>query len=313
MRGIPKDNPFVEDAEGYFWFTDGNHVDLLHRKTCEVLPLEEKFPAGIPFSSPIEHLWAARDGGIYLKELGSQAFFHYHPSTGITELSHLKGSGAVYATASGLWAHDNKLGWRKFDYLTHEILAAFKIKWGGGFIHGYRAPEDWFSYFDPITKETVLLKIGTIAADEIMRIPAEKGNPKFKYQILYHKPLDLLILNAPYTNGELVAIDPDAKKVIPIGPAPGQDPPAFHSTLYVDREGILWRKQPSSLGLLKISKPIFTRYGEGLASRGLWANENRLLVQSAYIDFNQPETIRHIMGLTQIQSVLTTDKKEIWL
>ncbi|MEO0726774.1 MAG: ATP-binding protein [Bacteroidota bacterium] len=315
LRGIPRPNLLVEDAEGYFWFTDGNHIDLMHRKTFEVLSLAEKFPNGVPFDHPMEQLWQGVDGGIYMKTINTQEFYHYHPNTGFTSLPHLQGAGSVLAKKKGLWAHfGGKIGWVKFDYENRGILKRFNTAATAYLIEGYKTAEDWFVECNFDEGVMRILKVLENSTEEMMRIQIPLGvntsSPKF---VLYNAVDDQLYLNVSTGESNLSLIDLENRQLLPVTNVKDKNQDTYKTTLLIDKQGVYWQQTEEGLRLVKIFKPVFSQYANGYPTRGLWADDHRLFIQFRYVDLDRSTEVNQIPELERLQSTLHTTKDQLWL
>lgn len=314
LQGIPRANLMVEDAEGYFWFTDGNHIDLMHRKTFEVITLGDKFPEEVPFTSSIEQFWQGPDGSVYMKTLDTETFYHYHPQTGFTVLPHLQGAGSVYAKPDGLWANFQGSRWIKFDYKTNEVLKSFEAEFGADWIIGFRKQEDWFCYFSSTDTTFVIANVlDDSTIEEFLRIPTKVPPPGIRNMLLYNAVEDQLLINFPLGGHSMVLLDFASRQTVPLKKVFGEEESTYQNSLFVDNKGIYWQNSPKGLTLVKVSKPIFSRYAKGYATRGLWANDQHLVLQFRYVDFQQPDEVKQIEGLSRIQSIFYQEKDELWL
>ncbi|MEO0726773.1 MAG: ATP-binding protein [Bacteroidota bacterium] len=313
LRGVPRASQMVEDAEGYFWFTDGNHVDLMHRKTFEVLSLAEKFPDGVPFKPPIGQFWQGLDGGVYMRQISTEEYYYYHPTSGFKHLPHLKGVGSVHAKKDGLWAHTEGQGWRKYALDNNELLKSFALDHQCYLIHNYREEEDWFAYFNDISREVVIIKVLEEQTEEIMRISSPEGHPYTRPYVFYDPNHKQLVLNMKYADHSFSLIDLATKSIIPVPEADEDRNSTFLPTMAIDNNGIYWQRSLKGLRLLKLSEPVFTPYASGIAARGLWANDQYLFAQNSYVELNQPQELNSISEVEPIQSTFAQNKEELWL
>ena len=88
LRGVPKSKILVEDDEGYIWVTYIDKIDLIHTKTLEIIPLEEKIKSELPFKGEIFRIRPARNHHVFINQRGK--WYQYHSSTGIIELPELE-------------------------------------------------------------------------------------------------------------------------------------------------------------------------------------------------------------------------------
>ena len=315
LRGIPRGHTLVEDAEGLFWFTDGVHVDLINRRTYEVIPLSEKFQDQLPFSNAILRFWQAANGGVYIKERNTEAIYYYHPSSGFETLPHFQGASSIALKSDGLWVCYKSGGCSKYRDHHGPIVKSFSTLSGVAYswITNYREGEDWFTYYDGTAQEIVILKVLQQGQEEVLRIPFTYRSTLLRFMILYDPFLEQLVLNTPFADHTFSIVDLEKKQIVPVKAATqGEDEPFLH-TYFIDNRGIHWQQSPQGIRLLKVSKSIFSRYARGRPTRGLWASQDQLLIQNRYLSFSEPEQLQVIAEPRRIKSVWTANKDELWV
>ena len=237
LRGTPRANPLVEDTEGYFWFTDGLHVDLLNRHTLEVISLEEKFPNDLPFELPIRNIWKAPQGGVFLKIDEEGTIFHYHPTTGFRYIPYLQGASYIDCDNQYTWAYFNPHKWIKFDLNTDQALKTIPDLYRAHLIPNYRPGEDWFAILQSESLTIKILKAHKDRLEEVFSFQVEEEPPDFKAVVIHNPITDHLIFNGLYQDQSLSRIDLNRKEVIPIKNFTPMNSSISHRLLYIDKTG----------------------------------------------------------------------------
>ncbi len=315
LRGIPRGHTLIEDAEGLFWFTDGVHVDLVDRRTGKVIPLSEKFKEPLPFSNAILRFWQGAKGGVYIKERYTEAIYFYHPSSGFEALPQFQGALSITVKPEGLWVCYKSGECAKYHDHHGPIAKSFPTLSGVAFswITNYREGEDWFTYYDGEAQKIIILKVLEQGQEEVFSIPFPYSNTLLRFMVLYDPFIDQLVLNTPFADHTFSIIDLEKRQVVPVRAATqGSDDPFLH-TYFIDNRGVHWQQSPRGLRLLKVSKSVFSRYIRHLQTRGLWANQDKLLIQNKYLSFSEPDQIQRIAGPHKIKSVWTDKQDELWV
>ncbi|MEL6660700.1 MAG: ATP-binding protein, partial [Bacteroidota bacterium] len=315
LRGIPRGHTLIEDAEGFFWFSDGVHVDLVNRRTYEVIPLSEKFKSGLPFRNAILRFWQGANGGIYIKERDTDAIYYYHPESGFEALPQFNGASSITLKPEGLWVCYNSGECSKYKDHHEPAIKSFSTSGGVAFswITNYRRDEDWFTYYDSKAEEIVILKILKQRQQEVLRIPSSDSHTLLRFMILYDPVIDQLVLNTTFADHTFSIIDLEQKQIVPVkAVTQGEDDPFLH-TYFIDNRGIHWQQSPRGIRLLKVSKSIFSRYTRQLQTRGLWASQEQLLIQNNYLSFSEPDQLQRIAEPNRIKSVWTAKRDELWV
>ncbi|MEL6835885.1 MAG: ATP-binding protein [Bacteroidota bacterium] len=313
LRGPIKGTSIVEDAEGYFWLTDGVHIDLFNRKTLNVTPLEEKFPDGVPFASTVHQFWQGRRGGVYIKERYTNEFFYYHPETGFEAIPEFKGAVWITDKKDGLWV--TYKGGMHYKYAPNrsQILKSFSIPHHAFWISGYREHEDWFAYFQGNTQEVVIVEALDEGIKEVFRVSTPERVPYVKQLVVYNSVENQLVLNVPHADHRFSIIDLDEKRVIPAVAETSLGNNTFRYTHFIDNRGVYWQQSPRGLQLLKVSKPVFKRYASDLATRGLWADDEKLIIQDKYVSLTNPSQWQWISGRSRIKCTWAANQDELWI
>lgn len=313
LRGVPRGHSIVEDADGYFWLTDGVHVDLMKRKTFEVMPLSQKFGGGTPIAHGILRFWQGNNGGIYLKQRKTEAVFYYHPDSGVEAVPKFDGASQIMPKKDGIWVCYPNGECRKYDAKNGRVLKSFAEMAGPTLIAKFREEEDWFSYFDGNKQEVVILQILPEGKQEVMRISCATDRPSQRFLLVYNPVEDQLIMNAPHEDHSFSIVDVDQKKVIPAREVIDRGNKAFLYTHFVDNRGVYWQQSARGLRLLKVSTSSFERYLNGEQSRGLWANASHVFIQNKYVSFAEPEKLQRIPEPKRIKTVWAANKNELWV
>jgi len=303
LRGVPRENLLVEDAEGYFWFTDGTHVDLMNRKTFEVISLEKKFPEGVPFELPIEQIWQGENGSIYFKQLTNETFYRYHPDEGFKYLPYLDGSGSVVAKPEGIWVHSKDDLWRKFDPQTGRLLKSVHMVNRGTWIKGFRGEEDWFGCLDEANQDILLIRAYEDSVEEMARFHTPTATIRERQYVLYNSVTGQLVLNVPGDQDGFTLLDLENQSLIPVRRAATKGIATYQPTILIDNRGVYWQRTPKGLRLVKVSEPIFTEYSPGMPARGLWADSQNLVIQTRFVPLAQPNQVKPIKGIKRLLSV----------
>ncbi|MEO0727040.1 MAG: ATP-binding protein [Bacteroidota bacterium] len=315
LRGIPRGHAIIEDAEGFFWFTDGVHVDLINRRTYGVIPLREKFKSGLPFRNAILRFWQGPNEGVYIKERDTDAVYYYHPSTGFEALPQFQDASSITLNSEGLWVCYKDGDCLKYKDHHGPVIKSFSglDRVAYSWITNYRAGEDWFTYYDPETQEVVILKVLQQGQQEVFRIASPYKSTLLRFMIIYDPVIGQLILNTPFADHTFSIVDLEQKQIIPVkAVTQGGDDPFLH-TYFIDNRGIHWQQSPRGIRLLKVSKSIFSRYTRHIQTRGLWASQDQLLIQNNYLSFSEPDELQIIAEPRKLKSVWTTKRDELWV
>ncbi|MEM1218059.1 MAG: ATP-binding protein [Bacteroidota bacterium] len=313
LRGTPRTNKIVEDANGYFWFTDGLHVDLLNRHTLEVVALEDKFSDNLPFELPIRNIWKAPKGGVFIKIDEEGTIYHYHPKTGFRYLHYLQGAATIDCDEVHTWAYYGDCTWAKFNVETDERLKTVSNMYRAQLIADYRPGEDWFAFLHTELLTVKILKAHDGGTEEVFSFQVEEEPPDYKMLVLHNPVTDQLILNGLYQDQTLSQIDLENNQIVPIKNFTPMNTAVFHRLLHIDKNGIYWQQAKHGLRLIKISPSVFTHYARENPARGIWANDSILIIQHHFVELDKPNERKVIPDLPPSQSTLNIETEELWV
>ncbi len=316
LREIPNPRHIAEDAEGYIWLNQGNKIDLLHHRTFEVIPFEEKFKDIAKEKFTCKNIIQGSDGRVVIELLlksDKWKRYLYHPQTGIKDLDYLpsKKTQHIYIKENAIWIGTRKEQWKKRDLETGKVLKQLKLD-----KQLYSTPRIIPSKHH--TEDLFSAKRG----EEIVIFEAKKrGQIKeifsFKYEGIIRPSInpfygynkDQIVANI---GEKLYLIDIRTKQVIAFNTRQNSNN-EINRILLIDNNDVIWTKSNlRGVEMFKINASNFSLYAPNSPVRGMVVRDSFLFTNKYKIPLNAPNDLIEL-GLKKNQAYELTHKNQVWI
>ena len=296
LRDIPKPNQLVEDEEGYIWLNQYSNIDLLHRKTFEVVRFEDKFKTFIQTTFgekkfSIKKLLSLENNSILisLEVRGEPSkVYQYDVETGIKEVPVLRGKDINLGIIrkNEVWA-SNKKQWIKYNLTTGEILNQFKDTRKLKFVYGSYLPKDLF--YTAKGKDILIYEAKGGELVEFLKIGSDFNKKSAnKTRVFYDDQSNLLIISL---QDGLAYYDLSTKKLAWFQTFQKTNY-EFIARIYIkDNNNNLWGINRNGVQVIKITTSKFKSYFDaGIQSRGIWISDDFISTNRFIQYFDNPNT-----------------------
>ena len=303
VRGIK------EDKAGYIWYWCKNGLDFIHKKTFEVLTFEERFknpPFEFKDIFSILNITNSNDQILIITQkkqyflLKEDETFEHLPFFDHQKRILFEGNEIWYRTDTQLIRAD--ISGKTLNQFSNIPLRLRPV--------ASNTPNKRFFFHEKSKNEIVLYQFlnQKLKVLQVVQLPLESNILGLKY--LPHLDKVLIIRNQK-NNDKHFILDLKTNTVVPI--SIGISDWTIH---YYDKNGLSWFSSFEGLILVDIQKQRFDIYKEAFRSRGIWANEETVLVASERNSdvFFDKKTKNKKKGMTKsLFSTLLTDKKNLWV
>lgn len=262
------------DEDGYAWLNyEKKVVDCFHTTSFETLTFDERF-TDAPFKeNEIRKVFSSKvDGSIIIQTWSAKS---YQLESGKwTYLPTMDRADILFFDKDEVWYNKDKACFR-IDQ-NGKVKKEFSNDGGLGIkVGGNTNGIAKLCKFDPSTKELTVYNYQdeqrTLVSKTILPLQIKTLNG-----IHYNAVLDKFILRTTdqVNQNKVFVFDEVTKDMVPI---PIDN---YISLLHIDRKGILWFNTLTSVVMVKIQPSRFDVYPEVSHSRGIWANEDVVVINS---------------------------------
>ena len=309
LRGLPRKNRLVEDDEGYIWVASVDKIDLIHTKTLEIIPLEEKIKDGLLLKGKISKIKQLDNHQILFKQ--SNQWYQYHSSTGIRSLPELNKANEIQKGINGkLWLYQH----------PNVLIGNYDLKnkkWIPLSIEGINAVRPVTFYTDkelvwirkPYSLTILELKNETLTTiAEFTTETKMETRPMF---VSFFSEQNLLVTNFDWRNKGLSVIDLKNKKLIPVKKSADKIIHVGGSESLYQTQNTIWKGVQKSVIQLNIKKTNFHQYLPTTQHRGIKVLNNYLFANVFKLSLENPNDIQEreepFLGVEQ------NIKDEVWI
>jgi signal transduction histidine kinase/CheY-like chemotaxis protein/AraC-like DNA-binding protein/ligand-binding sensor domain-containing protein len=297
------------DEAGYSWLNyEKKVVECFHTSTFETLTFTERFPDA-PFKEKnIRKIFSSKqDGSIFLQTWKAKSYWLkngkwiYLPTMDKTIPTFFNKDIIWYSKDDAYYQIDKNGQVSKVFSNENKYSVNINISTKGIYK---------ISQFNPQKKEFTVFDYQNKQRTEVSRtiLPLQDRTIN---GIHYNAALDKFIFRTVDNTNQRKAFvfDATTEQVTPI---PLEN---FESLLLIDKKGVLWFNTLTNIVLVKIQPTSFDIYPEVNASRGIWANDEFVLVNSErnYSTFFNQKTQQQIGLLKdELFSIFHDDKNKLW-
>ena len=297
------------DSAGYAWLNyKKKGVECFHTTTFEVLKFTERFK-NAPFEvQDIRKIFGAKeDGTIILQTVNTKSYrldndkWTYLPTMDNATLTFFNKNVVWYNKNGGCYKLDKngknlKIFSDAGNFLTQvdkSIKGVYKL-----------------CRFNLKTNELIVFDYQKEQLKEISRTRLFLQNNILR-DIQYNAPLDKFILHTTNKAKKRKAFVFDANteqmRPIPLD--------SYEFLLHIDKRGVLWFNTLTNIAMVKIQPTRFDVYPKIIASRGIWANDEFVIINSGRTNsviFNQKNQQPIRILERPLFANFHGDKKELW-
>lgn len=264
---------FYEDEEGYLWLIYYDGIEFIHHETFEVLTFEERF-GNTDFQPDKIRYSAQNENGQILIELNNLKKYLYYNKT----LKYLPFMGVhgFYLSNAGVWdCNPNQAILYNFE---GKKLKSLKSKYSHlQVFHQSQNGKVYGSIYDNASKQFRIFSFYDGKEKEIAAIPIKKEfiwRWRFK---LDEQNNYIIAYNSLDFDLDIFYIDLESRKYKRF-PIEGDK-----TFLHKDRNSIIWITSNQGLSLIKLQKTPFEYYKDVVNTRGIWANQEKVIVSSSHL------------------------------
>ena len=310
LRGLPRKRRLVEDDEGYIWVVAVDKIDLIHTKTLEILPLEEKIKGELPPTGKISKIKQLDNHQILFKQQGN--WYKYHSSTGIEALPKMKKANEIEKGLGGklwLYKHPNILI-GSYDLKADKVtpFSSIELANGGKPITNYTDKELFW------LKSPFAISIWELKSNTFNKIVEFTTNTRMEIRPIFTSFLpeqNLLVTNFDWKNKGYSVIDLDNKKLIPVENSTDKIIHAGGGESMFRTQNTIWRSVRKSIIQLSVRETNFYQYLPENPHRGIRVFDNYLFSNKYKMSLDNPSDIQEraepFFGVEQ------NIKNELWI
>ena len=314
LRVLTGINRLVEDDEGYIWIASVDKIELIHTKTLEIIPLEEKIKDELPFKGKVIKLKQLENHQLLFRQ--GNTWYQYHSSTGIIALPKLEN---VYDIIVGrdnkiwLYAHLNKLI-GSYDVKNKKVtpISSFSIDIPIRIrpIANYKEKELFYGS----TKHTlIIVELKNKTFTKIAEFPTDNHIKVATIDVTFMPEQNLFITNFDWKHKGLSVIDWENKSLIPIENSTNEIIHRGNIENKYETKNTIWKSVQKSIIQYNIKKTNFYQYLPKTAHRGIGVSDNYLFSNKFKVSLDNPDDIQKRDDINVSLGVEQNIKDELWV
>ncbi|MEN0051944.1 MAG: hypothetical protein AAF806_33065, partial [Bacteroidota bacterium] len=317
LRAIPNPRQIAEDADGYLWLNQNDKIDLLHHRTYELIPFEEKFAEIAKEAFICKRIIPFSEGRIFIELLKNESreYYLYEPNEGIERLSYLPEEERfeIRGESDAIWITSiDEFWWKKLDLESGEILKEVEfspqqysdIK----LIPGSGDFGDLFSA--KLGKVSFILEVDeNNAIKERFRFNTKTDKTGLQSFYFYNEQTRQILT---FVDDRLAAIDLEEGKKIDFKTGKDENR-RINGILLIDSKGIVWTKSvKEGVKLCKIYRSNFKFHPPKVPIRGMRVKDGFLFTNRHEISLTTPDEYTPIK-LNNVRAYEVSNQDALWM